>query len=94
MARKDCGARGTGNLQTAQRESRSAMLDQTKDQAKQELMLDTKKRRAKYSKKSTLAGPSSESVARGYRDVGTFEESDLASSGESIDSMFWLIARG
>jgi hypothetical protein len=70
------------------------MLGQTKDQAKQELMLETKKRRAKYSKKSTFAGPSSESVARGYRDVGTFEESDLASSGESIDSMFWLIARG
>jgi hypothetical protein len=56
MARKDCGARGTGNWQIAQREMRFVMPGQTKDPAKhQELMLQTKKRRAKCSKKSILA---------------------------------------
>jgi hypothetical protein len=95
MARKDCRARGTGNLQTAQRESCFAMPGQTKDQAKQELMLDTKKRRAKYSKKSTFVGP----LQVNFRCAVVVmqvpsEESDVVSSGESIDSMSWLIARG
>jgi hypothetical protein len=71
------------------------MPGQTKDQAKQELMLDTKKRRAKYSKKSTFVGP----LQVNFRCAVVVmqvpsEESDVVSSGESIDSMSWLIARG